>query len=99
MTFMKAAAMHEVGKPLRIEDVPMPEIGPEEALIQTRSCGIRGTDLHILRGFGYISPLPHILGHEPAGVIAKVGNSVTHLRPGDRVVPHLFYRCGTCYLA
>ena len=94
---MKAAVMHEVGKPLRIEDVPMPEIGPEEVLVQTRSCGICRTDLHILMGFGYVPPLPHILGHEPAGVIAKVGSKVTHLRPGDRVVPHLFFTCGTCY--
>ena len=41
--------------------------------------------------------LPHILGHEPAGVIAQVGSKVTHLRPGDRVVPHLFFTCGSCY--
>jgi propanol-preferring alcohol dehydrogenase len=94
---MKAAVMHEVGKPLRIEDVPMPEIGSEEVLVRTRSCGICGTDLHILMGFGYVPPLPHILGHEPAGVVAKVGSKVTHLRAGDRVVPHLFFTCGACY--
>lgn len=94
---MKAAVMHEVDRPLTIEDVPVPEIGPEEALVQTRSCGICGTDLHILKGFGYVPPLPHILGHEPAGVVAKVGDKVTHLQPGDRVVPHLFFTCGRCY--
>ena len=76
---VKAAVMHEVGKPLRIEDVPIPEIGPEEVLVETRSCGICGTDLHILKGFGYVPKLPHILGHEPAGVVAKVGSKVTHL--------------------
>lgn len=89
--------MHEVGKPLRIEDVPIPEIGPEEVLVETRCCGICGTDLHILKGFGYVPKLPHILGHEPAGVVAKVGSKVTHLRPGDHVVPHLFFTCGECY--
>jgi propanol-preferring alcohol dehydrogenase len=94
---VKAAVMHEVGKPLRIEDVPIPEIGPEEVLVETRCCGICGTDLHILKGFGYVPKLPHILGHEPAGVVAKVGSKVTHLRPGDRVVPHLFFTCGDCY--
>ena len=94
---MKAAVMHEVGKALRIEDVPIPEIGPEEVLVATRSCGICGTDLHILKGFGYVPKLPHILGHEPAGIVAKVGSKVTHLRPGDRVVPHLFFTCGDCY--
>lgn len=94
---MKAAVMHEVGKPLRIEDVPIPEIGPGEVLVETRCCGICGTDLHILKGFGYVPKLPHILGHEPSGVVAKVGSHVTHLRPGDRVVPHLFFTCGECY--
>jgi len=94
---VKAAVMHEVGKPLRIEEVSIPEIGPEEVLVETRCCGICGTDLHILKGFGYVPKLPHILGHEPAGVVAKVGSKVTHLKPGDRVVPHLFFTCGDCY--
>ncbi len=94
---MKAAVMHEVGKPLRIEDVPIPEIGPEEVLVETRCCGICGTDLHILKGFGYVPKLPHILGHEPSGVVAQVGSKVTHLKPGDRVVPHLFFTCGECF--
>jgi 2-desacetyl-2-hydroxyethyl bacteriochlorophyllide A dehydrogenase len=94
---MKAAVMHEVGKPLSVEEVPIPEIGPEEVLVRTRSCGICGTDLHILRGFGYVPPLPHIPGHEPAGVVAKVGSNVSRLKPGDRVVPHLFFSCGECY--
>jgi D-arabinose 1-dehydrogenase-like Zn-dependent alcohol dehydrogenase len=94
---MKAAVMHKVGEPLQIEDVPIPEIGGEEVLVETRSCGICGTDLHILKGFGYVPPLPHILGHEPAGVVAAVGGAVNGLKPGDHVVPHLFMNCGTCY--
>jgi len=89
--------MHEVGKPLRLENVPTPEIGPEEVLVETRSCGICGTDLHILKGFGYVPPLPHILGHEPAGVVAAVGTDVSGFKPGDHVVPHLFLNCGRCY--
>lgn len=94
---MKAAVMHEVGAPLQIEEVSIPDIGPDEVLVETRTCGICGTDLHILNGFGYVPPLPHILGHEPAGIIAHVGCNVTALRPGDRVVPHLFLNCGNCY--
>ena len=94
---MKAAVMHEVGAPLKIEEVPIPEIGPDEVLVETRCCGICGTDLHILKGFGYVPPLPHILGHEPAGVVARVGGGVTGIQPGDRVVPHLFIVCGNCY--
>ncbi|HLI34924.1 MAG TPA: alcohol dehydrogenase catalytic domain-containing protein [Terriglobia bacterium] len=94
---MKAAVMYEVGRPLRIEDVPVPEIGVDEVLVETRSCGICGTDLHILKGFGYVPPLPHILGHEPAGVVAAVGRNVAGLREGDHVVPHLFLNCGRCH--
>jgi propanol-preferring alcohol dehydrogenase len=94
---MKAAVMREVGKPLTIEDVPVPQIGDDEVLVESRSCGICGTDLHILAGFGYVPPLPHILGHEPAGVVAKIGGAVEGLRQGDRVVPHLFFNCGACY--
>ena len=94
---MKAAVMHEVAKPMRIENIAVPEIGPEEVLVETRTCGICGTDLHILSGFGYVPPLPHILGHEPAGVVAAVGNKVTNLKPGDRVAPYLFINCEHCY--
>ena len=94
---MRAAVMHKVGEPLQIENVPTPEIGAEEVLVETRSCGICGTDLHILKGFGYVPPLPHILGHEPAGVVAAVGGAVEDLKPGDHVVPHLFMNCGNCY--
>ena len=94
---MKAAVMHEVGIPLRIEDVAVPEIGPEEVLVETRTCGICGTDLHIISGFGYVPPLPHILGHEPAGIVAAVGKKVTNLKPGDRVAPYLFFNCEHCY--
>lgn len=94
---MKAAVMHEVSAPLKIEDAPVPSIGPYEVLVETRCCGICGTDLHILQGFGYVPRLPHILGHEPAGVVARVGSNVTQVQPGDRVVPHLFFNCGNCY--
>jgi D-arabinose 1-dehydrogenase-like Zn-dependent alcohol dehydrogenase len=94
---MRAAVMHAVGEPLTLREVPVPRIGPGEALVETRTCGICGTDLHILAGHGYVPPLPHILGHEPAGVVAEVGEGVTNVRPGDRVAPHLFFNCGRCY--
>jgi propanol-preferring alcohol dehydrogenase len=94
---MKAAVMRATGKPLSLEDVPVPQIGPDEVLIETRTSGICGTDLHILDGHGYVPPLPHILGHEPSGVVVEVGSSVSGLRSGDRVVPHLFITCDDCY--
>ena len=69
---MKAAVLHEIGKPFQIEDVPVPEIDPDEVLIETRSCGICRTDLHIQDGLAYVPSLPHVPDHEPAGVVAKV---------------------------
>ncbi len=94
---MKAAVLHEIGKPLRIEDVPVPEIGPDEVLVKTKACGICRTDLHICDGLAYVPKLPHIPGHEPAGVVAEVGADVANLPKGRRVIPHLFFTCGECY--
>lgn len=94
---MKAAMLYEIGKPLRIEDVPLPEIGPDEVLVETKACGICRTDLHICDGLAYLPQLPHIPGHEPAGVVAKVGENVRGISVGERVVPNLFFTCGRCY--
>jgi D-arabinose 1-dehydrogenase-like Zn-dependent alcohol dehydrogenase len=93
---MQAAVMRAVGEPLSIEDVPAPQIGPGEVLIESHTSGICGTDLHILAGHGYVPALPHILGHEPAGVVVETGRGVSGIRPGDRVVPHLFFCCDRC---
>ena len=94
---MKAAVLHEVGKPLSIEEVPMPQVGPNEVLVETRTCGLCRTDLHICGGLAYIPELPRILGHEPAGVVAQVGESVSGFGVGQRIVPYLFLTCGQCY--
>ncbi len=93
---MKAAVLHQLKQPLVIEDVAVPEIGPDDVLIETHSCGICRTDLHIQDGLAYVPALPHIPGHEPAGVVAAVGSRVQNLRIGQRVVPHLFVTCGQC---
>lgn len=89
--------MRAVQAPLILEDLPKPKIGPDEVLVETRTSGICGTDLHMLAGHGYVPDLPHVLGHEPAGVVAECGRNVTSVRPGDRVVPHLFVACEHCY--
>lgn len=94
---MKAAVLRAIGKPLEISDVPRPEIGPDEVLIETRTCGICRTDIHIQDGLAYVPSLPHVPGHEPAGVIAELGERVSDFHVGDRVVPHLFLTCGHCH--
>jgi propanol-preferring alcohol dehydrogenase len=93
---MKAAVLHAIDQPLRYEEVADPEPGPDEVLVRTHACGICGTDLHIVDGWGYVPRLPHILGHEPAGVVAAVGEGVDGFQVGERVAPNIFYTCGNC---
>jgi D-arabinose 1-dehydrogenase-like Zn-dependent alcohol dehydrogenase len=94
---MKAAVLRELRHPLAIEDVEMPEPGYGEVLVRTKACGICGTDLHIIEGTGYKPKLPHILGHEPSGVVEKLGQSAQRLKVGDRVIPNIFFTCGECF--
>lgn len=87
---MKAALLEEFGAPLVLTDVPDPVPGPDEVQIRVRACGIDGTDLKLLDGFGYTPKLPFIMGHEPAGVVEQVGGELDEFAPGDRVIPHIF---------
>src|ERR1700754_2581825 len=94
-TPMKAAVLHEVNKPLVIEDVSVPNPGPREVLIRTSVAGLCHSDLHFMEGL-YPHPLPAVLGHESAGVVEKVGSDVHYVKPGDHVVTCLSVFCGTC---
>jgi len=83
---------------LELREVPKPEWGPDEVLIEIKAAGICGTDIHVKHdNFPYWPPV--ILGHEFAGVIVEVGSEVKGYRVGDRVVgePHT-RACGKCYL-
>ena len=93
---MKAARLHEFGGALRIEDVPQPKPGAGEVLLKVCACGIDGTDLKLLDGFGYTPRLPFIMGHEIAGEVARLGVGVTDFAPGDRVAVYNFLTCGNC---
>jgi D-arabinose 1-dehydrogenase-like Zn-dependent alcohol dehydrogenase len=94
---VRAALLEAISQPLVLREIPIPTISELEVLVQTRTCGICGTDLHIVAGHGYIPDLPHILGHEPAGIVAAVGAAVTNVKIGDRVIPSLFFTCEDCY--
>ena len=74
---MKAAVLRAIGEPLVIADLPCPEVGPGEVLIRVHTCGICRTDLHIQDGLAYVPSLPHVPGHEPAGIVVEVGPDVT----------------------
>ena len=92
---MKAAVMRAIGKPLRIEDIRIDTPGPREVLVRTAAVGVCHSDLHILEG-KLPQPLPTVLGHEPAGVVERVGSEVRHVAPGDHVIGCLSAFCGTC---
>ncbi len=98
---MKAAVLHELKKPLVMEDVERPRPSENEVLIQIEACGVCHSDLHIIDGdwkqFGGITKIPLIPGHEVAGRVAEVGSGVHDLNVGDRVgVPWIFWTCGEC---
>lgn len=93
---MRAAVLSAIGKPFQVAEVPKPVLGPGEVLVQTRACGLCRTDLHIQDGLAYIPDFPHISGHEPAGVVVELGEGVSQVKVGQRVVPHLFLTCRQC---
>ncbi len=82
-------------KKIEIRNVPQPKIKANEVLMQSKSIGICGTDLHIYSG-GYKVPKGSILGHEFSGVIVKVGSKVKKFKVGDRIVGEHVIPCGRC---
>src|SRR6185369_14770313 len=97
-TMMKAAVVRAFGKPLVIEDVPLPVPGPGEILVKTKACGVCHTDLHAASGDWPVKPVPpFISGHEAAGVVAALGPGVTDFKLGDAVgVAWLHDACMRC---
>ena len=95
---MKAAVLHALREPLRIERVPVPEPGHGDLLIKVTACGVCHSDLHAVDGDWTPAPvLPLIPGHEVAGKVAKLGPGVTGFSVGDEVgVPWMYSSCGQC---
>jgi L-iditol 2-dehydrogenase len=91
---MQAVVYHGVND-VRMEEVPVPEIGPGEILVRVRTCGICGTDLKKIATGSHSAP--RIFGHETAGVVAKVGVGVHKFNVGERVVVFHHIPCGDCY--
>jgi L-iditol 2-dehydrogenase len=79
---------------MRVETVPVPEIGPGEILIKVATCGVCGTDLKKIHTGSHSAP--RIFGHEMSGTIAKVGEGA-RFAEGERVVVHHHVPCGDCY--
>lgn len=82
---------------LEIQDVPRPQIGPEDVLLEVKACGICGSDVHGVDGGSGRRRPPVIMGHEAAGVIAQVGDRVSGWEVGDRVTFDSTISCGACH--
>ena len=94
---MRAAVMRAVGRPLTIEEVEIAEPAPFEVLVDVAAAGLCHSDLRFLEG-SFDHRLPTVLGHEVAGVVRDVGESVTEAAPGDHVVMSISVSCGSCSL-
>src|SRR5690554_2248674 len=96
---MRAALFHEFGGPdvIRIEDVPRPEPGPGEVLVQVKAVALNHLDLWVQRGMPQLETrLPHVSGSDVAGVVAELGPGVTGVDVGTRVVINPSLWCGRC---
>jgi alcohol dehydrogenase, propanol-preferring len=83
---MKAAIVEKFGEPLALREIPVPELGPGQALVEIIASGVCHTDLHAADGDWPVKPnVPFTPGHEGAGLVVALGPDVTHLKEGDRV--------------
>jgi L-iditol 2-dehydrogenase len=87
-------AMYYHQQDIRIEEMPIPEIRNDEILVEMKACGICGSDL---MDWYLKDRAPLVLGHEPAGIIAKKGSTVNGFEVGDRVFVHHHVACLTCH--
>lgn len=93
-TSMQAAVYRDVND-VRVETVPVPQIGLGEVLLRIDTCGICGTDLKKIHTGSHAAP--RIFGHEMAGTIVAVGNGVQGFAVGDRAMAFHHIPCGECY--
>jgi L-iditol 2-dehydrogenase len=89
------AAVYRGVNDVRLETVPVPQIGSKEILVKVHTCGVCGTDLKKIATGSHSAP--RIFGHETSGVVAAVGAEVTRFQPGDRVVVFHHIPCGECF--
>jgi D-arabinose 1-dehydrogenase-like Zn-dependent alcohol dehydrogenase len=103
-TTMVAARLHQYDQPMRLDRIPIPEPRPTDVLVEVKACGIVPNLARVVANFfgtrtpdlKIMPPLPAIFGLDPTGVIAKVGEQVRSIRPGDRVYVNPARKCGSC---
>jgi D-arabinose 1-dehydrogenase-like Zn-dependent alcohol dehydrogenase len=104
MDTMIAARLHAFGQPMTLDRIPVPEPRAGDVLVEVKACGIVPNLARVVSNFfgtqtpdlKAMPPLPAIFGLDPTGVIAKVGDQVRAVRPGDRVYVNPARSCGSC---
>jgi propanol-preferring alcohol dehydrogenase len=94
---MRAARYHGPGKTLSLESVTVRPPASGEVLVRVKAAGVCHTDLHFLSGVLDLGIFPLTLGHEIAGEAAEVGEGVTSVKAGDRVLVFYYATCGHCH--
>lgn len=90
---MKVAVYYN-NRTVLVEERPIPDVGPGEILVKTVACGLCGGETMEW----YLAPrAPKVLGHEPVGIVAKVGSGVKRFKEGDRVFVHHHVACMSCH--
>ena len=95
---MKAAVYEEFGKPLEVKNVPDPEPSENAVVLKVRACGICRSDWHGWMGNDADIVLPHVPGHELAGVVLETGSNIKKWKKGERVTVPFVSGCGRCAL-
>src|SRR5437867_12723567 len=91
-----AAVLYDVNKPYSVEAVELDPPKRGEVLIKVGAAGVCRSDLHFQKGEAAIA-MPAVLGHEGAGTVERVGEGVTMVEPGDRVILSFVPNCGHCH--
>src|ERR1700738_3112465 len=92
----RAAVLHAAQTPLSIETVTASALRSTDVLVRIRAAGLCHTDLEVIEG-SLRYPMPIVLGHEAAGIVADTGGAVTRVRKGDHVILSWNPHCGHCF--
>src|SRR6266542_3807785 len=93
---IRAAVLEEFGAPLAVQELELAEPRSGEVLVRLVACGVCHTDLYTAAGADPSGYAPTVLGHEGAGVVERIGDGVTSVRPGDHVVTLFSPQCREC---
>jgi len=104
MSTMIAARLHAYGEPMTLDRIPMPQPRSTDVLVEVKACGVVPNLARVVGNFfgtqvpdlKVMPPLPAIFGLDPTGIIAKVGDQVLAVHPGERVYVNPARSCGSC---